>query len=64
MYKKCDARAKLLFCSLNQLFFLTFSLSSASLDLKVPNDSNTLRVDVERKISLFKISGYVWTGSL
>ena len=32
--KKCDARAKLLFCLLNLL--LTFSLPSASLDLKVP----------------------------
>ena len=35
--KKRDARAKLLFCSLNQLFFFTFSLLSASVDLKLPN---------------------------
>ena len=38
--KKCtkerDARAKLLFCLLNVLFFLTFLLSSALLDLKSP----------------------------
>ena len=33
--KKHDTRAKLLFCLLNQLFFFTFSLPSASLDLKV-----------------------------
>ena len=36
--KKRDARAKLMFCLLNLLvfFFFTFSLPSASLDLKVP----------------------------
>ena len=34
--KKCDARAKWSFCLLNLLFFSTFSLSSASLDLNVP----------------------------
>ena len=43
--KKCtklrDARAKLLFCLLTQLFFfLTFSLPPASLDLKFPNAIN------------------------
>ena len=38
--KKCDARAKLLFCLLSLFFFLTLSLSSASLDLKVPIISN------------------------
>ena len=32
--KKRDVRAKLLFCLLNQLFFLTFSLPSAPWDLK------------------------------
>ena len=36
MYKKRDARANLLFCFLNLLVFFTFSLPSASLDLKVP----------------------------
>ena len=37
MYKKGDARARLLFCLLNYCFvFSTFSLPSASLDLKVP----------------------------
>ena len=36
--KKRDARAKLLFCFWNLLFFFTFSLLSASLDLKVPNN--------------------------
>ena len=35
--KKCDARAKLLFCLLNLLFFLKFSLPPASLDLIVHN---------------------------
>ena len=35
MHKKCDARGKLLFSVLN-LFFSTFSLPSASLDVKVP----------------------------
>ena len=34
--KKCDAHPKLLFCLLNILCFLTFSLLSALLDLKVP----------------------------
>ena len=33
MYKNCDARVKLLFSSLNLLFFMTFSLPSATLDL-------------------------------
>ena len=41
--KKCtrkrDAHAKMLFCLKSLLFFLTFSLPSASLDLKVPNNS-------------------------
>ena len=35
--KKCDARAKLLFCLKNPIVFLTFSSPSASLDRKVPN---------------------------
>ena len=34
--KKCDAHPKLLFCLLNLLCFLMFSLLSALLDLKVP----------------------------
>ena len=33
--KKRDARAKLLFCSLNQLIFFMFTLPSAPLDLKL-----------------------------
>ena len=37
--KKCTSRAKLLFCLLKQLFFLTSSLLFASLNLKVPNQS-------------------------
>ena len=43
--KKCttkhDARAKLLFCLLNQLFFLTFWLPSVSLNLKLPSKGPT-----------------------
>ena len=34
--KKRDARAKLLFFLIKPIFFFTFSLPSASLDLKVP----------------------------
>ena len=34
--EKCDARRKLLLCLLNLLIFFTFSLPSASFDLKVP----------------------------
>ena len=37
MYKKRDARAKLLFAYKTFCFFFTFSLPSASLDLKVPD---------------------------
>ena len=36
MYKKSDARAELLFCSLNPLLFLALSSSSLSQFRKVP----------------------------
>ena len=37
MYQKRDARAKLLFCNLNLLAFLPFSLPSPSSLLKLPS---------------------------
>ena len=38
MYKKRDARAKLLFCQSKPIAFLRFSLPSPSSLLKLPND--------------------------
>ena len=38
MYKKCDARAKLLFCLLKLVFSFDVVVAVASLDLKVPID--------------------------
>ena len=42
MYKKCDARAKLLFCLLNLLFFHVL-VAVASLDLKDPTMNSRAR---------------------
>ena len=60
-----------MFCLLNLLFFLTFSLSSASLDLKVPNIQKTRRhngfyVWTEAQSDMIfvaaqKLSDIVWT---
>ena len=47
--KKRDARAELLFCLFKLLLFLTFSLSSPSWHLKVPNDSQCTEAPSPRK---------------
>ena len=44
MYKKCDARAKLLFCLLKLVFSFDVVVAVASLDLKVPIDKPPLLI--------------------